>query len=153
MTWKHGPQALLSVIPDCLGSGLLLHTLDTYNDTRLLTCQSATQHAHHQIGGLRHARMHAGPDAGTPGQPKAEAPKPPAPKLEAPKIEAPKVEAPKIEAPKLEVPKHPKVEAPKLEAPKPPSIPTPQAPALPQQPGQLLIGAHPCMFAEICPDQ
>ncbi|DBB12235.1 hypothetical protein WJX82_003531 [Trebouxia sp. C0006] len=104
------------------------------------------------------------PDAGTPGQPKADAPKLEAPKLEAPKIEAPKlpkieaqkIEAPKIEAPKLpkieapkaeapklpkveapklDVPKPPKVEAPKLEAPKAPSIPTPQTPALPQQEG------------------
>jgi len=102
----------------------------------------------------------AGPDAGTPGQPKADAPKLEAPKLEAPKIEAPKlpkIEAPKIEAPKLpkievpkaeapklpkveapklDVPKPPKVEAPKLEVPKPPSIPTPQTPALPQQEGK-----------------
>lgn len=112
----------------------------------------------------------AGPDAGTPGQPKADAPKleapkleapkieaPKLPKIEAPKIEAPKIEAPKlpkvgapkaeapklpkVEAPKLDVPKPPKVEAPKLEAPKPPSIPTPQTPALPQQQGK----ACPCV--------
>ncbi|DBA89833.1 TPA: hypothetical protein ACH3X2_004697 [Trebouxia sp. C0005] len=94
------------------------------------------------------------PDAGTPGQPKADAPKLEAPKIDAPKlpkIEAPKIEAPKlpkieapkaeapklpkVEAPKLDVPKPPKAEAPKLEAPKAPSIPSPQTPALPQQQG------------------
>lgn len=96
--------------------------------------------------------MHAGPDAGTPGQPKAETPTTSVPKLEAlkleaPKLEAPKLEAPKIEAPKLELPKPPKVEAPKLEAPAPPSIPTPkleapQPPALPQQPGKVLFSTR-----------
>ena len=81
----------------------------------------------------------AGPDAGTPGQPKADAPKSEAPKLEAPKVEAPKL--PKVEAPKLDVPKPPKVEVPKLEVPKAPSIPSPQTPALPQQEGK----AFPCV--------
>ena len=85
--------------------------------------------------GCNASHILAGPDAGTPGQPKADLPTPAAPKLEAPKLELPKLEAPKppkIEAPKLDVPKPPKVEAPKA-----PSIPTPSAPALPQQEGKL----------------